>query len=136
MRFTSYALNEQEVAVLIRELERNELHDTFDVLNPEPMKDLDAVVNEIETLIAEPKPASQQPASSDSANPFSALYSLSKLFSSEPRSDEQPDSEFASIKPDTDMEEVLRSEAILEARKFCRELYASQKRTLIPSWRR
>ncbi|MBI3852708.1 MAG: hypothetical protein HY298_20835 [Verrucomicrobia bacterium] len=127
IRFTSYALNQQEITVLRRELDRGELQETFDVLSPEPMADLDIIVNEIESLIEEPK-TKDTSAPPDDPNPFSALFSLHELFAPKTAVPNSTQDEFVPIRPDSDLEEVLRSEAILEARRHCQKFYETMKR--------
>jgi len=127
VRFTSYALTEEEIHVLHREVERSELREIFDVLNPRPMPDLDTLVQDIELLLAEPIPE-QQPGPAEDTNPFSALLSIFDSSGSESPHIDQAQDEFRPIKPDTELEAVLRSETILEARRHCQRTYQETKR--------
>jgi len=83
---------------------------------------LNEILGQIESLVAEPVKAEVEP---DDPNPFLALFGLE---------DRQPEKQrnaagrttqvsWWSVKADTDVELVIRSLAILDARRRCLEFY-------------
>lgn len=86
------------------------------------LSDLDELLGE-----AEPKPVNQKP-ERDDPNPFVALFSWFKTSGDASGSTYQEP-----LRPDTDVERVLRSFALLEARKQCQEIYQSEKEALTPN---
>lgn len=129
LTFTSYALNEDELAVFRRELQRSKWGEVLGLLEQSTSANLDALLNDLDELLAEKPSAPSQPVSaSEDTNPFSALVSCIKFFTSDPsKSEVSPPTE--PLRPDRDIERVLRSFALLEARTRCLELYQQQKRT-------
>jgi hypothetical protein len=124
MRLTSYALNDEELIALQREMSRDDLSESLQLLNDESALELSAVLSEIETLLEEPEQTEAPPQTEDT-NPFSSLFSFREWFSPEP--DRLAKDEFVPIAADSDVEAVLRSEAILQARRQCLRLYNNLK---------
>jgi hypothetical protein len=106
----------------LRELAAPQQRDT--VIN------LDSLLGDLDELLAE-APAALQPrkAASIETNPFSALFSLGELFKS---SDGETKTATMTepLKPDSEIERVLRSVALLAARSSCLELYEQEKQRL------
>ena len=130
LTFTSYALNDDELDIFIRELQRSEWGEVLGLLEQDTAANLDSLLSDLDELLAESpaEPKSKAPTKQE-ANPFSALFSLGELFRSEEKNattvkPTEP------LKPDTDVERVLRSVALLEARVLCLELYEQEKRRL------
>ena len=122
-KFTSFALNDDELAVLQREIARGEYGEIFGLLEQSIPESLEGLMSDLDELLQEPvlKPTKQKSNSEDS-NPFVALFSWFKP------SAEQNESTFKEpLRPDTEVEKVLRSFALLEARRLCRELYQKEK---------
>jgi len=130
LTFTSYALNDEELAVFVRELQRSEWGEVLGLLEQDTATNLQALLGDLDELLADaPAKTPEQKRAPNDTNPFSALFSFSELFkSSEAESKHHSPSE--PLKPDTDVEQVLRSFALLEARAFCEELYSSEKQRL------
>jgi hypothetical protein len=128
LTFTSYALNDDELAVFIRELQRSEWGEVLGLLEQDTAANLDSLLGDLDELLAEspPEPKAKSPAKEET-NPFSALFSLGELFNSdEGASDHAAPTE--PLKPDTEVEQVLRSFVLLEARTECDELYLQSKK--------
>jgi len=80
---------------------------------------------------AEPTPSAPQ---QEDTNPFSALFSFGDWFKPAESTVGVPVSK-GPLRPDSEVEAVLRSRVLLEARKACREFYEHGKRRLhLPLW--
>lgn len=120
LTFTSYALNDDELAVLRREMERNEFGELFSMLEQKTPDTVHRLLSDLGELFRgnfQPKEA--KPATED-VNPFSTLFSIGEWFKSSP---EKTNDIHEPIQLDSDVEQVLRSVTLLEARSACRELY-------------
>lgn len=126
--FTSYALNQDELATLRRELQRGEWGEALGLLEQATSTGLENLLKDLDELLAEKPSEPPQPISvSEDSNPFSALFSCLKLFTSTPPRP-QTSASAEPFRPDKGIERVLRSFALLEARARCLELYEQQKR--------
>jgi len=126
---SSYALNEDELAVLRQELDRENLSEVCGALTGLGAKSLSQFLKEIEHLVREPEAAKLQ---SDDPNPFIALFDFRSTMGDRQTT---PEADLASgqvraIRRDSDMEQVIRSQAILEARRLCLEFYKRCKQRL------
>jgi hypothetical protein len=127
LTFTSYALNDDELAVFRRELQRGEWGEVLGVLERDTAQHLDTLLADLDELLAEEQPEPVLPSSED-ANPFTALFSIIEWFKpAAPETDRSVLQE--PLRPDSEIERVLRSWALLEARQACLELYEHEKRT-------
>lgn len=125
-KFTSYALNEAELAVLQREIARNDFGEIFGMLDQSIPGTLEGLMSDLDELLEESpgQPAQKKPDSADT-NPFVALFSW---FKSPAKNSGSAFSE--PLRPDTNVEKVLRSFTLLEARRACLEIYNVQKQRL------
>ena len=115
MDFTSYALIDEEIKVLKRELEKDDLGDLIKLVEGTTDDSLAQIQVDLDEFIGDEK--DKEDKSSNDVNPFSALFSV---FKSEKKSEEE-------IPKDSSMEKIIRSQAILSARVRCRKLYNSYK---------
>jgi hypothetical protein len=125
LTFTSYALNDDELAVFRRELQRSEWGEVLGLLERDTATHLDALLADLDELLAEEQPMPTQPAS-ENTNPFSALFSIIEWFKPVSHNSDR----FVLQEPlrrDSDIERVWRSWALLEARRACLELYEHEK---------
>ena len=130
LTFTSYALNDDELSVFIRELQRSEWGEIFGLLEQDSATNLKSLLDDLDELLAvEPAKEPDAKAESIDINPFSALFSIGDLFKSN-ELQTNPTKPTEPLKPDTAVEQVLRSFALLEARRWCQELYQSEKTAL------
>lgn len=127
LTFTSYALNDEELAVLQREIKRNDFGELFGALEQKMPETLGQLLANLDELLAEPNspPKAAKPSAED-PNPFSALFSIGEWFRPSPEETEtsvihEP------VRPDSDVEQVLRSCALLKARSTCRYLFEREK---------
>ena len=128
-KFSSYALNDAELTVLQREITRNEYGEMFGILEQKIPGSLNGLLADLDDLLGEAQPklvgSKSKP---EDTNPFVALFSWFKP------SEASSQSDFAvPLRPDTEAEKVLRSFALLEARRLCRDLYDSRKQALRPA---
>ena len=134
---TSFALNDDELAVLRRELQRSEWGEVLSLLETNASGKLDALLNDLDELLVEPKAErgkSAESAATSDPNPFTALFDFSDWFGSEAR--EATNRPVEPLKPDSASEAVIRSLALLEARQQCLELYERCKQMLkLPGWK-
>jgi len=126
---TSYALTEEELAVLRQEVERDDLREVIGAVAGKAAGALSEIVEQIENLVPQPPKEELEP---DDPNPFTALFDFKK--SNTPR---DPDSGTISIsasprpiRSDSDIEKVIRSQAILDARRRCLDFYTRCKQAL------
>ncbi len=117
MSFTSYALNEEELEILKKELEKDDLGDLMTLAHGATDESLEKIQVDLEEFLEE-KPKKKEEKESQDVNPFSALFSFLKK---EKKKEEE------GIPKDTDAEKVIRSLAILKARKECMDLYNTYK---------
>ena len=126
-KFSSFALKDDELAVLQREITRNEYGEMLGTLEQKTPETLQGLLADLDELLgeAEPRPKVSKSKPEDT-NPFVALFSWFKS------SEESSQSDYAvPLRPDTQVEKVLRSFALLEARRRCQELYDTKKQMLI-----
>jgi len=128
LTFTSYALNDDELAVLRREIKRNEYGQIFQALEQKTSTAMQKLLGDLDDLFAGDKaqPKETKPANTD-GNPFSALFSILEWFKSSPT---EPAEAIIRepLRPDSVVERVLRSCAVLEGRSACRKLFEWEKR--------
>lgn len=121
LTMTSYAMNTDELAALRRELDRDNLDTTLRALGGDSGKAIAELVRQVETLVAEPvKEIKPEP---DDPNPFTALFAFKKTFGSENQKTEVGGETPGPVVGDSEIEQVIRSQAILDARRRCLQLY-------------
>jgi len=120
--FTSYALNEEELSVLKKEIEDDDIGDIYKIIEGATTESLGDLQKDIDEFLDDKSSEKEEekPKSEDS-NPFFALFSF--LFPEK----KAPPKKSKGIKPDSDAEKVLRNQAILEARWKCRKAYDDYK---------
>ncbi|MFH1021777.1 MAG: hypothetical protein V1809_00135 [Planctomycetota bacterium] len=119
LEFTSYALHDAEIETLKKELDKADFGEVFRAVEGASSEKIDRLQKEIDELLAESSLISKTEAEKE-VNPFVALFSfLRRKALSVPG--EIP------LTPDTPYEQILRSQALIEARKQCIELYETFK---------
>lgn len=105
MTFDCYALNEQEINLLEKELRNQDIEDSFKFIQESTDKSLEELKNDIEHFLEEGKEKEKkQEKKEDDINPFSALFSIFKP--KEKKQEEVP--EIKSIKKDNYIEKEVR----------------------------
>ena len=124
--FTSFALNDDELEVLKREMEKDDFADVYKAITGSTDESLGQIQTDIDKLLGEEEEKKEEEKSED-INPFSALKSLFK----NEKKDENVDLKKEGLpKEDTQYEKVIRSQALLNARFSCRKFYDAYKKYL------
>jgi len=126
--FTSFALNEEERKILKNQLEWDDFKDVYALISGATEESLEQMQTDINELLGEDKKKEENKTESTDTNPFSALFSVvTDLFKSSPKEKKKKENTLK-IEPDTSIEEIIRSQAIIEARRRCRKFYDSFKK--------
>lgn len=126
IEFTSYAMNEYELKVLKEQLERDDLNDAFGAIEGATDKSLAEIKTDIDELLGEAKEKKKEEKEKEETsdeNPFKALFSFLWKEKKEEKTDLSK-----GIPKDTELEKVIRSQAILKARKNCLDYYEKYKK--------
>lgn len=121
LTMTSYALNASELAALRRELDRDNLDTTLRALGGDSSKAITELVRQVENLVAGPE--KEKEPEPDDPNPFTALFAFKKTFGSENQKTEVGGEILGPVVGDSEIEQVIRSQTILDARRRCLQLY-------------
>jgi hypothetical protein len=129
LTLTSYALNQEEIRALREEMDRENLGEVLATVGGKPGETLNQLLRQMESFVTEPVKAKAEP---DDPNPFLALFGLEEGDRGRDSSNRnQPAGPYWwSVKGDTDVEVVIRSQAILDARRRCMEFYNCCKAAL------
>ena len=129
LTLTSYALNQEEIAVLRGEMDREKLDEVIATVAPKASGTLNQLLQQMESFAPAPVKSESEP---DDPNPFLALFGLEDR-PSESEAGNTGDTakvHWWSTAKDTDVELVVRSQAILDARRRCLEFYNRCKAAL------
>ncbi len=123
--FTSYALNEDEIKLLKELMEKDDLGDAFKLVEGLTSESLEKLNDDLKEFLDENKNEGKKMDNRPAGdNPFSSLFSL---FKREKKEEKKKDISY--IAPDSSIEKVIRSQAIIKARYTCRKLYELYKKT-------
>lgn len=123
VKFTSFSLNEDEIAVLKQEIEKDDFGEVYKMITGATDESLAQINDDLDELL-DVKKEKKEEESSDDSNPFTALFSFLK--SDEKKSEKADLSK--GIPKDNDYEKALRNQTILLARFKCRKLYDTYKK--------
>lgn len=130
--FTSYALRDDEFKILKEQVRKDDMGDVLNWIEGSTEESLKQIQDEIDYFLKDldEKPKSNvEEKKEEDTNPFSALASI---FKKEKKKVEKKENEKPGVlklgEKDSDMESVVRSLAIIEARKNCRKFYDSYKK--------
>lgn len=125
--FTSFALNEDELAVLKEEVKKDDFGDVFSMIEgatteslAELRKDIDEFLNDAEEIKWADSKKEESNGNDEDINPFSALFAF-------PNKEKEKVLK-GTIAKDSFWEQIIRSQAILQARFNCRKLYDTYKK--------
>ncbi len=122
--FTSYALNEQELEILRREIEKDDIGDVFKLIEGATDDSLAKLADDLDEFLEDEEKAEQKKEKpKEDTNPFTALFSLFR-----PEKKEVKKGEEGMPAPESAVEKVLRSQAIILARKKCYLVYDLYKK--------
>jgi hypothetical protein len=128
LTLTSYALNADELAALHRELDRDNLDTTMRALVGDGGNAITELIKQVETLVA--GPVKEKEPEPDDPNPFTSLFAFKEIFGGGNKKIETGDETIKPVVGDSEIEQVIRSQAILDARRRCLQLYNRCKSTL------
>ncbi len=124
--FTSFALNDEELIVLKRELDKDDFAGVYKAITGSTDDSLGQIQTDIDKLLGKEEDNKEEKKTED-INPFSAFTSLFK----NDKKDEKVDLKKGGLpKPDDEYEKILRSQAILNARFACRKFYDGFKKSI------
>lgn len=129
VKFTSFALNQDELRVLKNQIEWDDFKDVYQIISGATEESLEQLKDDLNEFLEEKKEEKSEKKSSVDTNPFSALFSIfTDLF---PKKEEKKKEKEKSLKiePDSDVDKILRSQAGIESRRKCRGFYDSFKKT-------
>ncbi len=121
-KFTAYALTDQEIDILKKEIEKDDLGDIIGLIEGTTSESLEKIQDEIDEFMNE-KDKEEENKETEDTNPFSALFSFFKSKNKEEKKDNNKN-----IEPDSPNEKVIRSRAIIKAMEECRKFYGLYKR--------
>jgi len=119
--FTGYSLNEEELKVLKEELEKDDFGDVFKAVEGVTEESLLQLQTDLDEFLEEPKEEKK----TGGNNPFTALFSFLKP---KKKAKEEKKELPKPLKPDNDIEKVLRSQSAIEARRRCLLFYDTYKK--------
>ncbi|MEK6892726.1 MAG: hypothetical protein AABX07_00830 [Nanoarchaeota archaeon] len=126
--FTSAALNTDEIEVLKKEIEKDDLGDLFKTIEGVTDDSMEQLKVDIDELLKDEDEEKEKKKEEDT-NPFSALASLFKKETLPAKKSESKESKSpAKIEPDNDIEKVMRNQAVVKARQECRKIYDLYKK--------
>ena len=121
---TSFSLNEDELKVFEEELKKDDLSDTYELIEGVTEKSLSHIQDDIDEFLEEKKEKQEEKKeNSEDINPFSAIFDffLKK---------EKKEKDSKIVKKDSDEEKVLRGKSALIARIETRKIYNELKKSL------
>lgn len=128
VEFTGFALNEDELAILKKEVGKDDFNDVFGMIDgattdslAQLREDIEEFLNDASEIKWNDYQKEEKKKDENDVNPFAALFAFTE------KKDEvkAPDD---GIKKDSFWEEVIRGQAILAARASCRKLYDTYKK--------
>ncbi len=130
IEFTSYALNDDEIKLLKQEIDKDDLDDTFSLIEGATSESLMQIQKEIDEFLNEDKDKKEEKKENkNTGNPFSALIDSFKELFGKKKKEEKPKNKIGEYKSDSDLEQVMRSEAIIQARQSCLKFYNLYKKS-------
>jgi hypothetical protein len=128
-KFTSFALNDDEIKILKEEVERDDMGDLFKAVEGQTDDSLFHIQEDLKKIFEEDFEGKSAPAeekkSNKDTNPFSSLFELINF----KREKANTSKESSKILPDNEVEKILRSQAIIKARDECAKLYEGYKKS-------
>jgi len=129
VKFTSYALNEEELKVLKEEIDKDDFGEVMKLIQGATDDSLKEIQKDIEDFLEESEGKKEKEKEQD-VNPFTALFSF---FKSEKKEEKKDLSK--GIKPDSTRERVMRSQASIAAREKCFKVFDTYKKAnAMPSY--
>ncbi len=135
--FSSYALREDEVELLVAAVNKSNFGDVMQLIEGSTTESLAQIKDDIDFFLDDKKAedkdkkATEERRSNDDLNPFTALFSFFKPSKQDTKGKDKDKDKKAEAKkyaPDNQYERVIRSQAIIKARDTCFDLYDIYKK--------
>ncbi len=128
LKFTSYALNEQELKIFKEEYEKDNFGDMLQLIEGTTTESMEVLQKDVDEFLQPEKEEKKMlvPAGEDT-NPFTALFSFLKPMKKGKKKEEWTTAQ--AIKPDTNYEQIVRSQAIIDAREKCFTTFETFKKS-------
>lgn len=124
--FSSYALTTDELKILKEELGKDDINEMIKFIEGSTDESLKHIQVDLDALLEDNAPEKKEKKKDEGdTNPFTALFSL---FTGEKKKEEKKDDE-PKVTPDSQYEKILRSQAIISARKTCYSIYDLYKKS-------
>ena len=118
--FSSYALTDEELKILRKEIEKDDVGELYGWIMGSTEKSLEQLQDDLDKLLGEGgEKKKEEESSDDETNPFSALFSFLKKKESVKKGELGKESWY---------EELTRSQALMASRWSCRRLYDDFKK--------
>ena len=109
------------IAGLRRELDRDNLDTTLRAVGGDSGKAITELVKQVETFVA--GPVTEKEPEPDDPNPFTSLFGFKETLCGKRKKIETDGETLGPVVSDSEIEQVIRSQAILDARRRCLQLY-------------
>ncbi|OIO80635.1 hypothetical protein AUJ84_02945 [Candidatus Pacearchaeota archaeon CG1_02_32_132] len=114
IKFTSYALNKQELEVLKDQIKKDDIGDIMSLIEGATTESLGQLQEDIDKFLEIKKKDKKDSKNSEDTNPFTALFSFFKSETKEEKWDiSKP------IKSDSDYEKIIRNQSAIAAMEKC-----------------
>ena len=126
VKFKSFALNEQELAMLNKKLDESDLNDALSLSTEMTEGSLDVLREDLEYFLKDKgdrEKEKEEKQQSGDVNPFSALFGFSGK-----KTEKKEDKEIKTIKPDSYIEKAVRNLAQKKANENCFDLFDVYKK--------
>lgn len=131
IKFTSYALNDEELEVLKKEIDKDDFQLISQLIEGATDSSLKEIEKDIDDILEgkDKKEKEKEKPKSDNSNPFSALFQP-LIDALKPKSKGAIKTEDTSkgVNPDNEYEKVIRSQAALGARELCFTIFDVYKK--------
>ena len=115
IKFTSYALNDQELKVLKEEMDKADLGEAMKLIQQTTENSLEKIEKDVKEFLEPTKDKSESKKETEDTNPFTSLFAFLKS----PKKKGKEEDLSKGIKSDSSHEKVIRSQAIIDAREKC-----------------
>jgi len=125
--FTSYALDDDEINILLQAVEEDDAGDSLRLIEQATGESIESIQKDIDEFLSDKKPEyEKEETENEDVNPFSALFSFIPL--SRKKEENKEKTLPIKMKKESYAEEVIRGNAIVSARKGCRKFYDIYKK--------
>jgi len=129
IRFTSFALTDEEIETLKKEMQKDDFDDAMKAISGATDESIGEIKKDLDEFLDDNKKEKEKKdeeekrdkAEENDINPFKSLFSFLKGENKEKKKDNP-------LKSDSEYEKVIRSQALLDSRWRCRKFYDEYKK--------